>query len=880
MKKNICTALLTGLLAVSSFAQGNVPTSTPPATPSKVTDVWVVFKTHFDIGYTDLVTNVLKRYRGEMMDNALAVIEKNRSLPKAERFSWTVPGWPLKHILGPLQTPERRARIEQAIRNGELAVHALPFTLHTESLDLEDLVRGLHYSAQIDRDYGLPLTRSGKETDMPEHCWVMPTLLANAGIRFMQIGCNSACQYPRFPHLFYWEGPDGSRVLCNYTVDYGSGIIPPDDWPNKNYLAMIMTGDNHGPPTAADVEHIRQTAAKNLPGVKIHFGTLDDFLAAVEAEKPNLPVVRGDTPDTWIHGVMSMPQATKLARDIRPLEPALDSLDTHLKSFGLATTSLAQPLAEAYENSLLYGEHTWGMNGAFGGRDLWPLAEWKKKLPLDRQEKFLQSFEDKRNYIRTTDKIVTSELESRLNLLAQSVDASGPRIVVWNALPWARSGLVEVDGKQLYAGDVPANGYKTFPTSAAVALVKSDSFETPFYRVTFDLQRGGISSLVDKKTSRELVDKSSPYLLGQFLHERFSQKEVDTFFKAYSRMSGGWALEDLGKPGMPAVEPRHEDVYATAPGSPNPGAMGKPGLPAGSYLSVSPSAWKLSVQHSAHTDVATLTAGDTKNLANVYTLKFTFSRHDNSVEVEWTVTDKTPDKTPEAGWLCFPFAVEKPQFTLGRLGGPVNPATEIIPGANRHLCAVDDGVAITGANGTGVGLCPLDSPLVSLDHPGMWEFDLDFVPKTPAIFVNLYNNKWNTNFPLWQDGSWSERVRLWPTADLVAPGREARVPLLAGTADGAAGKLPKTQSGLTASRPGVLVTAFGGNPDGDGTLLRVWEQTGKTGDFSVTFPAGTNFKTATPVDLRGEVLGGSLPVRGGKLAFKLGAFAPASFRLE
>ena len=320
---------------------------------TNVTDVWVVFKTHFDIGYTDLITNVLHRYRVEMMDNALKVMEANQALPESERFAWTVPGWPLAHILGPLQTPERRVRIEKAIRDGALAVHAAPFTLHTESFDLEDLVRGLHYSAQIARDYGRPLPRSAKMTDVPEHRWVLPTVLANGGVHFLQIGCNSACQYPRFPNLFYWEGPDGSRVLCHYTPDYGCGIAPPKDWPAKNYLAMIMTGDNHGPPTAAEVESLRGKFARQLPGVRMHVGTLDDFLAAIEAEKPELSVVRGDTPDTWIHGLMSMPEATKIARNIRPLEPALDSLDTHLKLLGLTTAPLAATLAEAYENSLL-----------------------------------------------------------------------------------------------------------------------------------------------------------------------------------------------------------------------------------------------------------------------------------------------------------------------------------------------------------------------------------------------------------------------------------------------------------------------------------------------------------------------------------------------
>jgi hypothetical protein len=877
-------SLLAGLAVFRVFAADNEqPRAAETAGAGRVQEVIVVFKTHFDIGYTDLVTNVLHRYRVEMMDKALGVMEANQQSPESERFAWTVPGWPLTHILGPLQTPERRARIEQAVREGLLAVHAAPFTLHTESFDLEDLVRGLHYSAQIARDYNRPLPRSAKMTDVPEHCWVLPTVLANAGVDFLQIGCNSACQYPRFPNLFYWQGPDGSRVLCNYTVDYGSGIIPPKDWPAKTYLAMIMTGDNHGPPTAAEVESIRQKAAKQLPGVKIRFGTLDDFLAAIEAEKPDLPVVRGDTPDTWVHGLMSMPASTKIARDIRPLEPALDSLDTHLKLLGLDTPPLAQPLAEAYEGSLLYGEHTWGMNGGFGGRDIWPLEEWKKKMPPEKQEKFLRSFEDHRDYIRKTEKIVTTGLKSRLDLLAKSVNAEGARFVVWNSLPWPRSGMVEVNGQPFFAQDVPASGYKTYSLDEVKPLVRSDAFETPFYRVRFDLKRGGIASLVEKRSGRELVDKSSPYALGQFLHERFSKKEVDRYVKAYSRMPGGWAIQDLGKPGMPepgAMQPAQTNVHATAPGQPNPLAMAKPGMPDGSYLAVSPAGWTLSTQSNPSADIVTLTAADTKGLAKAYSLRFTFSRHDSSVEVEWSVTDKTPDKMPEGGWLCFPFAVKKPQFTLGRPGSLIDPAKDIIPGAGRHLYAVATGVAITGADRKGVGLCPLDSPLVSLDVPGLWKFDMDFVPKTPTIFVNLYNNKWNTNFPLWQDGSWSERVRFWPTSNLVAPGYEARVPLLAATADGPAGNLARTQSGLTVSRPGVLVTAFGTNPDGAGTLLRVWEQTGQTGEVSVTFPAGAKFKTATLISLRGEVLGDPKQVREGVLSFTLCGYEPASFRLK
>jgi hypothetical protein len=254
--------------------------------------------------------------------------------------------------------------------------------------------------------------------------------------------------------------------------------------------------------------------------------------------------------------------------------------------------------------------------------------------------------------------------------------------------------------------------------------------------------------------------------------------------------------------------------------------------------------------------------------------------------VEWNVAEKHPEKYPEGGWLCFPFAVERPRFTVGRPGGAIDPAIDIIAGANRHLMAVATGVAVTGDAGAGMALCPLDSPLVSLDQPGLWRWSLDFVPRKPVVFVNVHNNMWNTNFPLWQEGSWSERVRCWPlaagadaAAELAVKGWEARAPLLAASGGPAGGSLPETQTGLTLSRKGVLVTAFGANPDGEGTLLRVWEQAGISGEVEITFPAGAQFTGARPVNLRGEPVGEVCAINDGTLAFPLMKYAPASFIL-
>ena len=86
-----------------------------------------------------------------MMDGALEVVGESRNLPPEKRFSWTLAGWPLTHVLGPRQEPSRKARIEQAVREGAIAFHALPFTTHTETQDLEDLVRGLGYSTRLSK---------------------------------------------------------------------------------------------------------------------------------------------------------------------------------------------------------------------------------------------------------------------------------------------------------------------------------------------------------------------------------------------------------------------------------------------------------------------------------------------------------------------------------------------------------------------------------------------------------------------------------------------------------------------------------------------------------------------------------------------------------
>ena len=876
---HIIIAALAGLLAApAGRADG------------QVSEIVVVFKTHYDIGYTDLVTNILTRYRTEFADRALAVIDQSQSLPAEQRFTWTVPGWPLKEMLWAGQTPERRERLVQAVKDNRLAVHAMPFSLETETLDLEDLVEGMTYSAQLTAGMGLPLPRAAKMTDVPEHTWVLPTLLTHAGVTFLQVGCNGGSKPMQVPPLFWWEGPDGSRLLTAYSPEYGTPLLPPANWPYHTWLAVVMTSDNQGPPKAEQVNKLVAQATNALPGVKVKFGRLEDFYDAFTAEQnTNIPVVRGDMPDTWIHGFESMPVETKAGCELRPLEGALATLDTELHAAGVTTAPLAAPLASAYENSLLYSEHTFGYYGSQPG-GFWYGAAWKQHLAEGKYATFLKSFDDKRAYIHTAENIVTNALADRMQLLVRNVAADGPRVVVYNPLPWARSGAVTVavtggdyagvrelpggkvtdavtpaDGKlTFFARDIPAGGYKTYQPVAGPAakpvVTTTGEIANEFFRLKVDAARGGVVSLVNLKTGRELAAAKDENSFGSYLHQRFDKAETDAFVESYSR---GWGLSpasDFRKPVPVAEQLPHAELGLTN--------------------------WTVTVETTALAKTIVLHSAAAAPLAKAVTLKYTLAAGQPYLDVEWSVDDKTPNPLPEGGWLCLPFNIEQPKFELTRLGSLIDPAKDIIDGGNRELLCLNSGMTVTGPDGDGVGLCPLDSPLVSLGDPGLWKFSMHDFPRRGRVFINLYNNQWDTNFPLWQDGSWTSRVRLWAVhggnaeKDIITPSWEARLPLVAAAGHGPRGNLPVTKAGLKLSQRGVLVTLFGPDPYSDRTLLRVWEQAGKTGSLTVSLPADFAATSAVPVNLRGEPAGEPVKIRHGAFTFKLGAFAPASFRLE
>jgi hypothetical protein len=293
-----------------------------------------------------------------------------------------------------------------------------------------------------------------------------------------------------------------------------------------------------------------------------------------------------------------------------------------------------------------------------------------------------------------------------------------------------------------------------------------------------------------------------------------------------------------------------------------------------------------------YADELILTSNDSSYfVAKGMTISFVFPRNEPYVDVKWSISGKVPNTMPEGGWLCFPFHISDPQFIVGRLGGNMDLAKDQITGGNRYLYAVNTGAAIVSTDKSGVGICAVDAPLMSFGEPGLWKYDYTYLPKKSSVFVNVYNNMWNTDYPYWTEGSWSERVRIWPigknestTENLAVKSWEARVALQYAYADDTNkdhSNLPAQNTGISVSRKGVLVTAFGDDPDGNtGTLLRLWEQAGKAGQVIVQLSPDMKFKWAIPVNLRGEITGKKILIKNSSLSIALKPYEPISFILQ
>jgi len=314
-----------------------------------VKKVYVIFKTHFDLGYTDLSSVVEQRYIKNFIPKAIELAEQLRAEGGKTRYVWTTGAW-LIDAYTKQASPEAVHKLEMAINRGDIVWNAAPYTIQSESVSKDMFETMLKLSNRLDSKYGKK-TIAAKMTDVPGHTRSIISPLYDAGIRFLNIGVNNCSALPVVPPFCVWRNSDGKEIILMYQKDYGGDELLPD---GQTVVSLNLSGDNNGPHTAEQVKAIYAGLQQRYPQAEIIATSLNVVAEELLKMADLLPVITSEIGDSWIFGYASSPLAMARYREL-----------SRLYSKWLQNGKLKKNSDTAINFAVLLGlfaEHTWGID--------------------------------------------------------------------------------------------------------------------------------------------------------------------------------------------------------------------------------------------------------------------------------------------------------------------------------------------------------------------------------------------------------------------------------------------------------------------------------------------------------------------------------------
>ncbi len=824
--------------------------------------IYVVFKTHFDIGYTELAKEAIERYGRDMLADVAETCEATQNHVKEHRYIWTMPSWPLIQSLSTENADKKVIEKAKAlISDGQIAWHALPFTTHTEFCGLEEFIRGLYFSETLSGEYGMaPI--SAKMTDVPGHTWILPSILFKAGVRFLHLGCNPGCMPPDVPRLFYWEGPDGNKVLTFYSKGaYGSSLIPPGDWPFPVWLALIQTNDNAGPQKPEIIEEILCKVKAEYTDAKVITGTLDDFYQALCQYQQEIPVIRQDLADSWIHGVSTYPGEVSGIRasrnDLLNCEKAL-SIGNIAGIFNRdETEEYHNKIKKAFEYGLLFGEHTWGLDvkTTMGSNRHYNKELFKKNKNIPIYQRMEESWDEQRQRAHKTAEIIKEIQPGILDRIASAINSKEPAIAAFNFLGWRRNAWVCLDrlehlisGKYLvdhdsgevlqttvirgslmvFVKDLPACGYKTLglrdgkaePSLQAGIYCSTEKglLENNWYKIRINRQKGTIESIFEKESCKEWVDPRNAFGFGRYRYDVYGNDDITAFIKAYAYRFYDWLVNDLGRIGYPEQShltfvPDHFTIEQEA--------------------GTGWSSLKLSAAICGESVVRYGNAAKVTMLITIYA-EFPY------IDLEYRLEAKEETSYIEAGHFIFPFALDRSQMAINKLGSVIDPSRDIARDANNVLYCCENWVDLTDGK-NGMTVIPFDTPLFSVGEEGIYKYRRGYREEAPVLYFNAFNNSWGTNFPQWTGGDFKFRFRLlahkgdWKQAEIWKHAFESVTPVCTGFTGGTCHKGLPVRFEWIKEPDGMEIMTVKPAENNQGMIIRLREVSGGKHLVRLTF---------------------------------------------
>ncbi len=411
----------------------------------------------------------------------------------------------------------------------------------------ESLVRQILVGKRyFQKNFGVDI-KIGWNPDSFGYNWQLPQIYKKSGIDyFVTSKLLWATDYTKFPYrLFWWEAPDGSRLLAYFPHEYANDFDPkqiaqdlslyapliygphPEAKPGMLYLYGI--GDHGGGPTRTMLDLADRLRSPDTLFPAIQFTTATDFFSGLQSQLPNLqvPTWKDELYFEYHRGVYTTQSDTK--QRIRRDEQLMLDAEKY--------ASIASLFGQAYPQADLN-------------------LAWKNLL-FDHFHDIMPGSGIAVNYLdakRNLEEVARSAGEVRdqsLKEIAAHINTlgNGVPIVISNSLSWQRTEVVEVEAQLprsakylevldpagtivpsellslepgtsrahlLILAQVPPLGYQTYfvrasekPTPAKAAVkATSDSLENEYLRLKIDPQTGCMTSLLDKRTNTEALAPS------------------------------------------------------------------------------------------------------------------------------------------------------------------------------------------------------------------------------------------------------------------------------------------------------------------------------------------------------------------------------------
>ena len=458
--------------------------------------------------------------------------------------------------------PEMNEQIKKRIKEGRWEIVGGMWVEPDLNMpDGESQVRSILVGKRFfQKEYGVDV-RIGWNPDSFGYTWQLPQIYKRSGIDYFvtqKMTWNDTNQLPF--KLFWWESPDGSKVLTYFPHDYANGNLNPVrlsyDLANARKQAPGMTeimdlygiGDHGGGPTRAILDEGEHWAESNKVVPPMKFGTAQSYFTSVESQlAPDSKtwdydsIAKGYTPPTPVEGKIAIP-TWKTEMYFEYHRGVMTTQANHKRN--MRESEIWTLDAEKYASL------AWLQGKPYPSNEL---TEAWKKITFNQFHDLAAGsgigiiYKDaQRDYDQV--RWATNEIsQNALHAITAQVDtkvATGVPVIVYNPLAWERSGSVTVDIQLPAASpngvsvldaanhvlssqvlqsdaktnsyhllvdvrDVPSLGYTLLHVAPGTKTFPSDlkaeglTLENAALKVVVDKETGCITSLYDKQTKFE-----------------------------------------------------------------------------------------------------------------------------------------------------------------------------------------------------------------------------------------------------------------------------------------------------------------------------------------------------------------------------------------